>query len=164
MSAVLQLDTIEIRPMGEQDIDQILAIERLSYDFPWSSGIFADCLRVGYCCWVLDTGRDLAGYGIMSVAVEESHILNVCIAPTSRRQGYARALMDHLMMTATAHGASIAYLEVRPSNEAALKLYADMGFRHVGTRRAYYPAHAGREDAHVFSISLLSPVEHAAAS
>ena len=72
--------------------------------------------------------------------------------------------MDHLMMTATAHGASIAYLEVRPSNEAAIKLYSDMGFRHVGTRRAYYPAHEGREDAHVFSISLLSSVEHAVAS
>jgi [ribosomal protein S18]-alanine N-acetyltransferase len=161
MSAVLQLDTIEIRPMREQDIDQVLVIERQSYDFPWSSGIFSDCLRVGYCCWVLDAGRDLAGYGIMSVAIEESHILNVCVAPAARRQGHARGLMGHLMKTATVHGASIAYLEVRPSNEAALELYSDLGFRHVGTRRAYYPAHHGREDAYVLSISLSSAAEEA---
>ena len=159
MSAVLQLNTLAIRPMCEQDITGVLTIERSSYEFPWSAGIFTDCLRVGYCCWVLDTGPDLLGYGIMSVATEESHILNVCIAPEVRRQGYARHLMEHLMSTAAEHGACIAYLEVRPSNTAAIDLYTDMGFRHVGTRRAYYPAHQGREDAHVLSISLTEPVE-----
>lgn len=159
MSAVLQLDDLAIRPMGEQDIANILDIERHSYDFPWSAGIFTDCLRVGYCCWVLDTGHDLAGYGIMSVAADECHILNVCIAPESRRQGHARMLMDHLVTTAAQHGATIAYLEVRPSNTAAIELYTDLGFRHVGTRRAYYPAHKGREDAHVLSISLVMPLE-----
>jgi [ribosomal protein S18]-alanine N-acetyltransferase len=159
MSAVLQQDSLAIRPMCEQDIACVLGIERRSYDFPWSAGIFADCLRVGYCCWVLDAGRELSGYGIMSVATEESHILNVCIAPEARRQGHARVLMHHLMATAAEHGAVIAYLEVRPSNAAAIDLYTDMGFRHVGTRRAYYPAHQGREDAHVLSISLTAPLE-----
>ena len=159
MSAVLQLEALSIRPMGEHDIASVLKIERRSYDFPWSAGIFTDCLRVGYCCWVLDTGRELSGYGIMSVAAEECHILNVCIAPELRRQGQARLLMGHLITTAAQHGATVAYLEVRPSNAAALELYTDMGFCHVGTRRAYYPAHQGREDAHVLSISLTMPVE-----
>lgn len=154
MSAVLKLDDLSIRPMGDGDIAGVVDIERRSYDFPWSAGIFADCLRVGYCCWVLDTGQSLAGYGIMSVAIEESHILNVCIAPESRRRGYARALMGHLIGTAQEHGARIAYLEVRPSNGAALRLYDDLGFRHVGTRRAYYPARGGREDAKVLSVAL----------
>lgn len=154
MSAVLQLDDVSARLMQEEDIAAVLDVEDRSYDFPWSGSIFSDCLRVGYCCWVLDTGAGLAGHGIMSVAIEECHILNVCIAPELRRRGYARALMQHLLAVAARHGARIAYLEVRPSNDGAIRLYADLGFRHVGTRRAYYPAHQGREDAYVLSLAL----------
>lgn len=153
MSAVLQLE-MQLRPMQEYDLEEVLAIEDGSYDFPWSGDIFSDCLRVGYCCWVLDTGNGLAGHGIMSVAMQEGHILNICIAPEQRRRGCARGLLHHLLGTARSHGALIAYLEVRPSNEAALKLYADFGFRHVGTRRGYYPAHRGREDAFLLSLPL----------
>lgn len=140
--------------MNDADIGAIVEIERRAYDFPWSKTIFSDCLRVGYCCWVLDGGGVLAGYGIMSVAAEESHILNVCVDVQTRRQGLARRLMDHLLATATEHGALISYLEVRPSNAAAINLYSALGFRHVGTRRSYYPAHGGREDAYVLSMSL----------
>ena len=104
---------------------------------------------------MLGSGAGLVGYGIMSVAVEESHILNVCMAPEARRQGHARAMMNHLLHTGAEHGARIAYLEVRPSNAGALKLYLDLGFRHVGTRRAYYPARNGREDAFVLSLPLV---------
>lgn len=154
MSAVLEPDAIAIRPMHDDDISNVLSIERRAYDFPWSATIFSDCLRVGYCCWVLDAGTALAGYGIMSVAAEESHILNVCIEPATRRRGLARMLMQHLLTTAREHGAVIAYLEVRPSNAAAVTLYSDLGFRHVGTRRGYYPAVGGREDAYVLSTPL----------
>ncbi len=155
MSAVLQLDDVTVRLMQEEDIVDVLDVEDSCYEFPWSEGIFSDCLRVGYCCWVLDTGvGGLAGHGIMSVAIEECHILNVCVAPDQRRRGYARGLMQHLLAVATRHGARIAYLEVRPSNDGAIKLYADLGFRHVGTRRAYYPAKVGREDAYVLSLAL----------
>ena len=155
MSAVLKPETLAIRPMQDDDIVAVQEIELRSYEFPWSAGIFSDCLRVGYCCWVLDAETALAGYGIMSVAAEESHILNVCVAAEARGLGFARALMGHLLDTASRHGARIAYLEVRPSNAPALKLYADLGFRHVGTRRAYYPAHNGREDAFVLSTPLV---------
>jgi len=155
MSAVLKPDALVIRPLQDDDIDRVEDIEQRSYEFPWSAGIFSDCLRVGYCCWVLDLANDIIGYGIMSVAVEESHILNVCVAPEARRQGHARALMEHLLNTASEHGARIAYLEVRPSNAAALKLYGELGFRHVGTRRAYYPARRGREDAFVLSTPVV---------
>jgi ribosomal-protein-alanine N-acetyltransferase len=103
---------------------------------------------------VLDGGAGLAGYGIMSVAVEESHILNVCVDGRLRRRGLARSLMQHLLTTARGHGARVAYLEVRPSNQAAISLYTALGFRHVGTRRAYYPARGGREDAYVLSTPL----------
>jgi ribosomal-protein-alanine N-acetyltransferase len=72
-------------------------------------------------------------------------------------------MMGHLLATARRHGARIAYLEVRPSNAAAIRLYTDLGFRHVGTRRGYYPAHAGREDAYVLSTPLV-PADAASAS
>lgn len=156
MSAMLEPEAeLSLRPMQDEDIAEVQDIERRAYEFPWSSGIFSDCLRVGYCCWVLDSGSGLAGYGIMSVAVEESHILNICVAPETRRRGHARTLMAHLLTTGAEHGARIAYLEVRPSNAGALKLYIDLGFRHVGTRRAYYPACSGREDAFVLSLPLV---------
>ena len=157
MSAVLELDALSIRPMQYDDVGEVVEIERRSYEFPWSASIFSDCLRVGYCCWVLDAGSAIAGYGIMSVAAEESHILNVCVDLEARRSGFARALMGHLVTTAMRHGARIAYLEVRPSNDAAIKLYNELGFRHVGTRRAYYPARGGREDAFVLSTPLGDP-------
>ena len=143
--------------MADADISDVLLIERRAYDFPWSATIFSDCLRVGYCCWVLDTGAGLAGYGIMSVAAGESHILNICIDPDARRRGLARLLMRHLLGTAREHGATLAFLEVRPSNQAARGLYATLGFRHVGTRSDYYPALAGREDAYVLSLALTAP-------
>lgn len=154
MSAVLRPCTLAIRPMQDEDIAAVVAVERRCYDFPWTAAIFSDCLRVGYCCWVLDEGRALAGHGIMSVAAGESHILNICVAPATRRQGHARALMCHLLQIASHHGARIAYLEVRPSNVPALRLYDSLGFRHVGTRTGYYPASSGREDAHLLSRSL----------
>jgi [ribosomal protein S18]-alanine N-acetyltransferase len=140
--------------MQEADIAAVLEIELRAYDFPWTATIFADCLRVGYCCWVVEHERALVGYGVMSVAADESHILNVCIAPEARGQGRARRLLLHLLETASTHGARIAFLEVRPSNETALRLYRSLCFRHVGTRRDYYPAYDGREDAYVLSMPL----------
>ncbi|MEQ8659702.1 MAG: ribosomal protein S18-alanine N-acetyltransferase [Gammaproteobacteria bacterium] len=157
MSAVLRPDELNIRPMGDDDIAAVLGMEQRSYEFPWSATIFSDCLRVGYCCWVLDSGEQLAGYGIMSVAAGESHILNICIDPDTRGRGLARRLMRHLLDTARRHGAQVAFLEVRPSNAIARGLYATLGFRHVGTRSDYYPAAAGREDAYVLSLALAPP-------
>ena len=157
MSAVLEQDNFSIRPMSEDDIEAVVAIERRSYDFPWTPTIFFDCLRVGYCCWVLELDEIIAAYGIMSVAAEESHVLNVCVDTSARRSGLASALLDHLISTAKEHRAGIIFLEVRPSNAAAIALYQGYDFRHVGTRRGYYPAKRGREDALVMSRSLSSP-------
>jgi [ribosomal protein S18]-alanine N-acetyltransferase len=132
----------------------VVAIERRSYDFPWSVGVFSDCLCVGYCCWTLVAGKDLAGYGIMTVAARECHILNICVDPAYRRQGYAGALLGRLLESAVAHRAKIAYLEVRPSNRGALGLYLGAGFSRVGQRPRYYPAPDGREDALVLSKTI----------
>jgi ribosomal-protein-alanine N-acetyltransferase len=140
---------IDIRPMHELDVPVVAAIERSAYQFPWSEGIFRDCLRVGYVCRVVDVDGDLGGYGIMSVGAGEAHILNVCIRDEYRSRGYARKILSYLLERARAAGMHEAFLEVRPSNVAAARLYHSLGFEQVGIRRGYYQATVGREDAAV---------------
>lgn len=145
---------ILLRPMREHDLAQVVAIEQRAYEFPWSHGIFADCLRVGYCCWTLLVGDEVAGYCIMSVAADEAHVLNVCVDPDFRRQGHARHMLTHLVEVARGHRATVVFLEVRPSNPGAIELYLDFGFRQLAVRRNYYPAREGREDALVLALRL----------
>jgi [ribosomal protein S18]-alanine N-acetyltransferase len=151
----VEIASAEIRPMHDLDVPVIVAIERAAYQFPWSEGIFRDCLRVGYVCRVVDVGGDMAGYGIMSVGAGEAHILNVCIGDPYRCRGLARKMLEYLLDRARAAGMYEAYLEVRPSNTAAAHLYHSMGFEQVGIRRGYYQATVGREDAAVLRRVLL---------
>jgi len=146
-----------IRPMNELDVPTVVGIERSAYQFPWSEGIFRDCLRVGYVCRVVEAGGELGGYGIMSVGAGEAHILNICIREEYRGRGYARKVMLYLMDRARAAGMYEAFLEVRPSNTVAARLYHSMGFEQVGVRRGYYQASVGREDAAVLRRVLLPP-------
>jgi ribosomal-protein-alanine N-acetyltransferase len=145
----VEFAAVEIRPMHDLDVPVIVGIERAAYQFPWSEGIFRDCLRVGYVCRVVDIGGDMAGYGIMSVGAGEAHILNVCIAEGYRGRGFARKVLQYLLDRARAAGMYEAFLEVRPSNTTAAHLYQSMGFEQVGIRRGYYQATVGREDAAV---------------
>jgi ribosomal-protein-alanine N-acetyltransferase len=143
-----------IRPMVETDVGGVVALERASYQFPWSEGIFRDCLRVGYICRVVMSRNRLIGYGVMSVGAGEAHILNLCIDMASRCQGIGRRLLDYLIDRGAVAGMSEAFLEVRPSNTAAIRLYLSLGFEQVGMRRGYYQAIGGREDAAVLKLAL----------
>jgi len=145
----------EIRPMHELDVPVVVAIERSAYQFPWSEGIFRDCLRVGYVCRVIEAG-EIAGYGIMSMGAGEAHVLNVCVREEYRGRGMARKLLLYLIERARGAGMYEAFLEVRPSNTAAAGLYHSLGFEQVGVRRGYYQATNGREDAAVLR-RILSP-------
>ncbi len=147
---------VEIRSMNELDIPVVAAIEKSAYQFPWSEGIFRDCLRVGYVCRVVDVDGDMGGYGIMSVGAGEAHILNICIRDEYRSRGLARKILSYLLERARTVGMREAFLEVRPSNIAASRLYHSMGFEQVGIRRGYYQASVGREDAAVLRRVLLS--------
>lgn len=141
--------------MRQVDLPQVLAIEELVYPFPWTLGIFQDCLRVGYCCWLLELDQVVLGYGVMSVVIDESHILNLCIHPDWQSRGLGRKLIQRLFTIARQHAAETAFLEVRESNRAALSLYQRLGFVEIGRRRDYYPSIGnGREDALVMSLEL----------
>jgi ribosomal-protein-alanine N-acetyltransferase len=143
--------------MLEQDLLEVLDLEKQIYPFPWTLGIFQDCLRVGYCCWVLTLDERIIGYGVMSVVIDESHILNICIDPGWRRRGLGLKLLQRLLKVARQHGADSVFLEVRVGNRAALCLYEKLGFVEVGRRRGYYPdENDAREDALVLSLELRS--------
>jgi ribosomal-protein-alanine N-acetyltransferase len=146
MVAVLQ-PRVALRPMRRDDLDAVHAIEAVSYPFPWSRGVFADCLRVGYCCRVAEVDEELAGYMILSAGAGEAHLLNLCVAPSVRGTGVARMLLDGALVEARLLRAGRLFLEVRPSNARAVDLYRKNGFRTIGKRPGYYPADEGREDA-----------------
>lgn len=154
MSAVLQAACPAIRPLSETDIRQVMAIERRAYQFPWSEAIFYDCLRVGYGCWALEYEARLAAYGVMSVSAGEAHILNLCVDPDYQRIGLGRRLLLHLLRAARRHNANTSFIEVRPSNFAAIRLYLDHGFAEVGARRNYYQTSYGREDALILARTV----------
>ncbi len=155
MVAILKSGLPEMRPLRLEDVAAVAAVEARAYEFPWSEGIFRDCLRAGYNCWVLVREQAVIGYGVLSVAAGEAHVLNVCVAPEAQGEGHGRRLMRRLMDLARWHGAERIFLEVRPSNPRAMQLYHTLGFNEIGRRPNYYPARNGREDAIVMALELL---------
>lgn len=155
MSAVLKLQKAELRPMADADIAEILAIEQSAYTHPWTEILFGDCLRSGYCCWVMHQESVIICYGIMSVGAGECHLLNLCVKPDMQNNGYGNVMLEYLLDIARSHNVETAFLEVRPSNHAAIRLYEKAGFNEVGMRSNYYPASHGREDAIILARSLL---------
>ena len=145
---------VSIRVMTEDDVSAVMRIERDSYQFPWTEGIFRDCLRVGYTCRVAEADGDMVGYAVMSAGAGEAHILNLCVRQDARCVGIGRQLINYMLNRARMAGMEDAFLEVRPSNTVAARLYQSLGFQQVGTRRGYYPAAGGREDASVLRLRL----------
>ena len=137
--------------MSHEDIAQVSDIERRSYEFPWSHGVFRDCLLAGYQCFVLERDGIVAGYAILSIAAGEAHILNLCVDPKHRQLGYGEQLLDEILRKSQGSEVKEVFLEVRPSNETALALYRKKGFRQIASRPAYYQAQEGREDAAVLA-------------
>jgi len=85
--------------MAVADVPAVAVIEKQAYPAAqaWSEGIFRDCLRVGYLCQVLEVDADLVGYGILSIAAGEAHLLNVCVAPGRQGRGFGRVLVEHFL-------------------------------------------------------------------
>ena len=157
MSAQLRPDSAstQLRAMHETDLPHVLAIESASYAFAWSIGVFRDCLRAGYGCWVLESDNgDVLAYAVISVAADEAHLLNVCVAPELHGQGHGRRLVLRMLDAARWHRAERVFLEVRPSNASAIALYESLGFSEIGRRPRYYPSVGGREDAIVMGREL----------
>ena len=150
-----QLDTLpRYRRMTRPDLDAVLAIEEAVYPHPWTRGNFADSLASGYHCWTVERGGEIAGYTVVTIAAGEAHLLNLSVAAPWQRRGLGRELLGFVLKLARDYGAARIFLEVRPSNAAALALYASAGFSRIGVRRGYYPAGEAREDAIVLELAL----------
>lgn len=154
MSAVIARPKPALRPMEQRDIALVASIERRAYPFPWSATIFRDCLRVGYSCWIAEVDAEPVGYAILSVASGEAHILNLCVTPEWQGMGIGRVLLTRLIHLARYHRTDGIFLEVRPSNRQARRLYERAGFVEVGRRPRYYPGAADREDAVIMSLKF----------
>ncbi len=154
MSAILKSPLCRFLPMREKDLETVMCIEKAAYPHPWTYGIFRDCLKAGYACWLLEQHHKIVGYGVMSMAVGEAHILNLCVHPKYQGRGLGRELMEYLLHLARRHHTETMFLEVRPSNVAACSLYEHLGFNEVGLRRKYYPGEKGREDALILALAL----------
>ena len=139
---------IEFRKLKLRDLNAIEEIERTSYPTPWSRSMFAGELAKpsSICLGAVEAEKDeLVGYLIISRYVDAWHVMNIAVAPEYRRRGIARSLMERLFEV-TARDARRGYtLEVRVSNDAAIRLYEELGFKTRGIRRGYYTDN--REDA-----------------
>lgn len=156
MSAVSQPGPVAMRALRESDLNAVMAIEVRGYPYPWTRGIFLDCLRAGYPGLAMERDGLLIGYGVLSLVADEAHVLNICIDPLVQSRGLGRQLLRALVRLAADRGAQRVFLEVRPSNTPALALYHSEGFNEIGRRPRYYPAAQGREDALVMAIELVN--------
>ncbi|HZP36976.1 MAG TPA: ribosomal protein S18-alanine N-acetyltransferase [Methylomirabilota bacterium] len=156
--------SLAIEAMTLDDLDDVLAIERASFQTPWSRGAFRYELtqnRVARCLVARLAGR-LVGYLCLWEIGHEIHITNLAAHPELRRRGVARALLGAVLADARARAVSLAFLEVRPTNAEALGLYESLGFRVIGRRKGYY--FDTGEDALVMEARLSGEPSESAAS
>lgn len=115
------------------------AIETKVYEDPWSEQLLRESLTapLTHTRGIVIDGRCIA-YAIYQVIFTEGHLLNIAVDSDVQRQGYGSALLDFAMNDALARGAISFYLEVRPSNESAIRLYTKKGFRNLMVREKYY--------------------------
>jgi ribosomal-protein-alanine N-acetyltransferase len=137
-------------------VDRVCEIEVTAYPHPWTRGNFIDSMAAGYHCVCLqDASGEVLGYMVAMDGVDESHLLNITVKAAARGRGHARAMLDALVQRSRALHLDVLWLEVRPSNLAARRLYSAYGFEQVGVRRGYYPDAGGaREDALVMRLLL----------
>lgn len=149
--------TVALTTLTEADVEALVAVEKLAYSHPWSLGNFRDAFKAGNLAQGLRAGDQWVGYFVAMQVLDEVHLLNITVAPTFQRQGWARCLLQSLSLWSQAHQASSLWLEVRESNARALKLYQAFGFEQVGLRKDYYPVgRSSREAAVVMRMALNS--------
>ena len=132
---------------GADDLDAIVDLERRCFSHPWSVRHFRDALRNAPRSRVLllrapfplaDPGRGIQAYSVVQTVADEMHIHNLAVEPEQRRRGLGRLLLELALGWGRRRGARSAFLEVRPTNAAALALYGSLGFRIISLRRRYY--------------------------
>lgn len=137
--------------MRADDLDAVMAIEKVAYPLPWTIGNFRDSMKSGYQLKQLRERGVLIGYAVWMPIYKEAHLLNITLAPQRQGHGLGTWMMRSVMKEMLGQGLEQILLEVRPSNHRALALYRRLGFAQIGIRKGYYPALSiatvAREDA-----------------
>jgi [ribosomal protein S18]-alanine N-acetyltransferase len=153
------------RAMEEADLNEVLEIEEGANTLPWTLQQIQECLEANYECWVCSLDAEfksgaIIAYSLVSSVLDESSLLNLCVAVDHQRLGYGRVFLRHLLENAKSRGQAHIFLEVRASNTKAIQLYESFGFTQTGLRKDYYPTIvgtiAGREDAFTYVLNDLS--------
>ena len=145
---------IEIRPLSDQDVDTMCAIEHLCFAMPWSKESILHDLHENVCAryLVLTVDGVLAAYAGMWLIIDEAHVTNVAVHPDYRGRGYGERILRALMDLARENLMGLMTLEVRRSNAVAQSLYHKVGFIDVGYRKRYYEDN--KEDALIMYIQF----------
>lgn len=144
-----------MRAITQDDVDAVLAIEQAVQSYPWTRGNFSDALSNGYVCRVDEADGGIRGYAILMPTVDEAELLNIGVAQAAQRKGLGRAMLVEMLEVARERSMKRVFLEVRPSNVAAIALYRSAGFSEVGVRQGYYRNADGSEDALVMACELM---------
>ncbi|MEW6570440.1 MAG: ribosomal protein S18-alanine N-acetyltransferase [Nitrospirota bacterium] len=130
---------VVIREMHEEDLDEILKIERMSFSTPWSEAAFLNEIhKTNSLTRVALLNNKVVGYTCVNYIHGEAHILNLAVRPEFRRTGIATALMKDVIDKLKKKDCGFVYLEVRVSSMGARRFYERLGFKIVGVRRDYY--------------------------
>lgn len=147
-------DSLLFRLMREEDIDQIVHIEKRSFTVPWSKDAFYNELYKNQFAsyLVIEDGEKIIGYCGVWIVVDEAHITNIAILPEYRGRKLGDALLARVIQMAKEMGAQSMTLEVRVGNLVAQNLYRKFGFENGGIRKGYYTDN--HEDALVMWVKL----------
>jgi [ribosomal protein S18]-alanine N-acetyltransferase len=131
--------TVVFRPMRPDDVAAVAALERATFSAPWTEDTFLSLLRRAPVeLLVAADGQEVVGYGVLWCIADEGELANIAVRGDIRGRGLGASLLDHLIETARQRGVKSLYLEVRPSNRTALRLYESRGFDEIGVRKGYY--------------------------
>jgi ribosomal-protein-alanine N-acetyltransferase len=140
----------DLRP---EDVPEVLSIEQASFTTPWSEILFMnEIFKPRSLPKVARVGEKIVGYICANQVLDEGHILNVTVHPGHRRQGIAEELVRHMVGLLAGNACRVIFLEVRISNEAALRMYERSGFRMIAVRKRYYTS--PEEDAVIMVLHL----------
>lgn len=145
---------MKIRKLREDDLGALLAIETATQAAPWTDKVFKECFQAKYPGWVIEHDDMVVCFTLISMNIDECHLLNLCVHPRYQRQGFGEQMLSHAVQSAKDLGAVMIYLEVRETNTRAIALYKKHRFTHIGTRKDYYTGIVEREDALVFARDL----------
>lgn len=154
---------LSMQPMSDTDVTEVAEIEAMQHHVPWSKQSFVDALRCGWHCRVLkDMQGYILGYCVTMSAGDDEELLTIAVRPEATGHGYGKRLMQEVLVGAASRRARQVFLEVRQSNQPAICLYEQMGFKINGMRKNYYQTladpllqrPAGREHALLMSLIL----------